>query len=111
MSQFLTMLSLGGIDLAAVSTEHEAALLELATFKPVHLASMFAGLLTQPDLQANCIRLEALVHLSLAIGNGTRNPSSSIVASTFSELGRGMTGRFEDPAEDVFVSLIVTPQG
>lgn len=111
MSQFLTMFGLGGVDLAAVSTEHEAALQELAQFKPVHLASMFGGLLSQSDLQANCIRLEALVHLSLAIGNGVKNPSSKIVASTFSELGRGMLGRLEDPAEDVFVSLVMTPHG
>ncbi|WP_432284203.1 hypothetical protein SLT36_20680 [Aminobacter sp. BA135] len=107
----LPTFGLGGIDLAYVAKEHEIALRYLSQFKPVQLAAIFGGLLTQPILQANCVRLEALVHLSLAIGNGPKKPSSRVVAPVFSELGRGMTGRLEDPAEDIFVSLVVTPRG
>ncbi|TPK57426.1 MULTISPECIES: zinc chelation protein SecC [unclassified Mesorhizobium] len=105
------MFGFGGMNLANVAKEHEIALGKLSQFQPVQLAAIFGGLLTQPILQANCVRLEALVHLSLAIGNGSKKPSSKVVGPIFAELGRGMTGRLEDPAEDIFVSLIVTPRG
>ncbi|MDQ6438079.1 hypothetical protein RB623_28840 [Mesorhizobium sp. LHD-90] len=78
MSELLAMAGLGGINLETVSAEHEAALRKLAQFQPVQLAAVFGGLLTQPVLQANCVRLEALAHLSLALGNGPTKPSAKV---------------------------------
>lgn len=110
MSRFMAMAGFG-VDLGTVSGQHEAALRRLSHFDPIQLAASFGGLLMQPNLQANCVRLEALVHLSLALGNGRELPSLRVVADIFEELGKGFAGRMEDPAEDVFVSLIVTPRG
>jgi hypothetical protein len=101
----------GALSLSAISSENKRLLAEIDEFDPLRLASSFSGLLTVPELQSNCIRLETLVHLALAQGQGRRKPSDKIVARLFNQLGDGSVGRQEDPAEDVFVSLIATPRG
>ncbi len=75
------------------------------------MAACFGGLLTVSELQSNCGRLEVLTHLCFALARGTRKPTKKIVARLFKVLGDGMIGMQEDPAEDVFVSLIVTERG
>jgi hypothetical protein len=64
-----------------------------------------------PELQSNCIRLEALAHLSLLRGRGHRKPNDKVIARLFADFGKGWLGLQEDPAEDVSVSLIRTPRG
>jgi hypothetical protein len=49
--------------------------------------------------------------LALAFGGSDRRPSDKIASRLFSALGNGISGRQEDHAEDVFVSLIRTPRG
>jgi hypothetical protein len=83
----------------------------LAVLDPVLTAATFGGLLTAPELQASAFRLEALVHLSLAHGNGRDAQSDKLVAELFQFLGNGFCGRMEDPAEDVFVGAIRSPWG
>ncbi|MFP1631950.1 hypothetical protein ACLB6G_09455 [Zhengella sp. ZM62] len=101
----------GGLDLRSIYNEHKDALSELSSFDPLRLAASFGGLLTQPDLQSNCVRIEALVHLAFALGDGNRSPNRKIIGRLFHVLGEGWTGRSEDPAEDVFVSLVASPRG
>ncbi len=103
--------SVGAVPVATVIEEHREALACMADFDPLRLAATFAGLLTVPELQSNCIRLEALVHISLAVGLGRRKPVDKVVARLFHEIGTERLGRQEDPAEDVFVSLIRSPRG
>ncbi len=107
----LPSLGFGKVPLKAIINEHQQLFSTLNEYDPLRLATAFSGLLTVPELQSNCIRLEALVHISLALGRGSRKPTDKIVSSLFTELGKGTTGRHEDPAEDVFVSLISTPRG
>jgi hypothetical protein len=102
---------IGVVPLRPIADEHQQALSALGSFDPLRLAATFAGLLTVPEVQSNCIRLEVLVHLSLAFGGGNRKPNDKIVSRLFSDFGKGIAGRQEDPAEDVFVSLIRTPHG
>jgi hypothetical protein len=45
------------------------------------------------------------------MGRGSRKPSAVIVKKVFGKLREGVAGRAEDPAEDIFVSLVVTPRG
>lgn len=80
-------------------------------FDPVKLAATFGGLLTVPELQSNCLRLEVLVHLSLALGHGERKPNDALIKEAFGTLDEGWCGRCEDPAEDVFAASIATPRG
>lgn len=77
----------------------------------VETASRFAVLLTAPELQANCIRLEAMVHLALTYCEGAATPTVQFIERSFRRLGEGYCGRMEDPSEDVFVSLVNTPYG
>jgi hypothetical protein len=102
---------IGTVPLQPIISENEKLLRELVSFDPLRLAATFSGLLTMPELQSNCVRLEILVHLALALGGGQRKPTDKIVARLFSKTGDGIAGRQEDPAEDVFVSLIATPRG
>lgn len=83
---------------------------DLRTFHPIRLAATFGGLLLQPSLQSNCFRLEALVHLSMALGNGDQPATSAVLRKGFSAVGRSH-GSTEDPPEDVFVGNIVSSRG
>jgi hypothetical protein len=67
--------TVGSIPLGPIASVHEPVLAGLAEFDPLRLAATFSGLLTVPELQSNCVRLEALVHLTLALGRGKRKPN------------------------------------
>ena len=101
----------GAVSLASIASENSAMLRELETLDPVKAACTFAGLLTEPELQSNCLRLEAIVHLSLAYCRGERKPTPKLASRLFTAVGEGICGRAEDPAEDVFVTSIATLRG
>ena len=107
----LPFLGMGHLRLKPFADEHHALLAQLEEYDPLRLAASFAGLLTVPALQSNCLRLEILVHLALTHCHGSRKPNDKLVSRLFTALGEGMAGRYEDPSEDVFVTLIRTPRG
>src|SRR5208283_176314 len=90
---------------------HPKLISELKTMDPARTAATFAGLLTFPELQANCFRIEVLVHLAIACCDGRSGPTTSFLRRSFEQLGNGFCGKIEDPAEDIFVSLVNTPNG
>ncbi|MGC2530359.1 MAG: hypothetical protein WA639_21640 [Candidatus Acidiferrum sp.] len=94
-----------------IASAHPEVIEELKRFEPIATAAAFASLLTIPQLQSNCFRIEALVHLAIAYCQGASAPTQEVVLRAFEQLGRGICGRMEDPAEDVFVSLVNTSQG
>jgi hypothetical protein len=104
-------LQTGEIALGAILAENEEFCAEIRDFDPIELASCFAGLLTVPELQSSCVRLEVLVHIVLGLGQGQRKPTDKTISYLFSKLGEGIAGRVEDPAEDVFVSSVGTHRG
>jgi hypothetical protein len=83
----------------------------LSIYEPIYTAGIFGGLLTEPALQCNCCRLEALSHFAIAFSEGTRKPSKTAISTWFSGMSAGICGRFEDPSEDVFASVVTTPRG
>lgn len=85
-----------------------AGLREMA---PLEAAATFAGLLALPQLQASCLRLEVMVHIALAYAGGSSMPTGEFLRENFERMGKGYCGLAEDPAEDVFVSLVNTPRG
>ncbi len=97
--------------LSAITAEDIALFNQLRSFDPVLSAATFGGLLLLPELQSNCIRLEALAHISLAMGSGELPPNDMLVKRLFARTGKGLCGRLEDPAEDVFVTSITSPRG
>lgn len=83
---------------------------EIRKFHPVKLASTFGGLLTQRSLQSNCLRLETLAHLSIALGEGSRAATPDVLIRGFVSVG-SVCGHLEDPPEDVFVGNIGSERG
>ena len=94
-----------------IRDEHSDLIRLLGPLHPVKAAAAFSGLLTQPNLQGNCLRLEVLVHLCVAECRGRKTPPASTVAQAFRAIGSGRCGRAEDPAEDVFVSNVMSERG
>ena len=77
-----------------------------------HTSSRLASLLTVPSLHANTIRLEILVHLAVLHCRGKRKPTLSDVDRWLNKsLGDTSIVMAEDPAEDVFITNVSTPNG
>lgn len=100
----------GSLGLRQIAAQCKPLVRDLRGFHPVRLAATYAGLLLQPSLQTNCLRLEALVHLSVAFGDGLQSATSPILLRGFSAIGLAY-GHLEDPAEDVFVGNISSRRG
>lgn len=101
----------GHLSAADLIRAHPELVQEMSSFDPIKTAGTFGGLLLEPRLQANCLRLEALVHLALFVCKGKRKPGRKQIQRWFRILGSGRCGMLEDPAEDVFVSNIETSRG
>ncbi len=92
-------------------TEHATTKRILSQTNPEDATLLFASLLLNPKYQANCVRLEALIHLSLTAADGTCKMLPDKAQECFDDLGTGRCGTREDPIEDVFVNLVVTDRG
>ncbi|MFD1767084.1 hypothetical protein ACFSAG_09530 [Sphingorhabdus buctiana] len=101
----------GEVKLNSISERYPALTKRLTVLDPLATVATFSGLLLQPELQSNCLRIETLIHLALAVGNGKQTPNPKLVADGFNQLGNGLCGSMEDPAEDVFVSSVRSPRG
>ena len=66
-----------------------------------------SGLLLDPEFQSSSVRLEALVHASLANSRGRQSPSHSQLSASFNLLRNTQFGLQEDPAEDVMVANVI----
>lgn len=85
---------------------------ELRSFHPFRSAALVAGLLTQPALQANTLRIELLIHLLVAFSVGSRKPSRREITRWLNfELGSTVFTLIEDPPEDVFLSNVAKSEG
>ena len=91
--------------------EHDTTKQLLAGVKSIDSSLLFASLLLHPKYQANCVRLEALVHLAITTTGGNGEFSLSNAQRCFDDLGEGSCGIREDPIEDVFVNVVVTERG
>lgn len=94
-----------------IADAHPGIIQELKNFEAIATAAAFASLLATPQLQSNCFRIEALVHLAITHCEGTSAPLQEVILRAFEQIGHGICGLMEDPAEDVFVSLVNTSQG
>src|SRR6266540_1208715 len=98
-----------GRKISAATNERPKLKVELERFDPLTSAALVSGLLTEPSLQSNTVRIELLIHLLLAFGRGNRNPGEREIARWInSELGATVFALMEDPPEDVFVSNVTT---
>jgi hypothetical protein len=85
---------------------------DIAPFNKVSMLKRSAGLLTLPELSANSVRIETLVHLSLIYAQGNKIPTRTLFKRVLNDsMGNSMIANMEDPIEDVFVSNIQTSHG
>ncbi|MES2048145.1 MAG: zinc chelation protein SecC [Pseudomonadota bacterium] len=82
----------------------------LRAVHPIKIAATYGALLTQKRLQPNCLRLEALVHLCVAIGQGSSSPTTQLLRQGYTAIGHAC-GYMEDPPEDIFVGNIYSKRG
>jgi hypothetical protein len=94
-----------------IAEAHEDVVRDVGLVDGVQAAATFGGLMLLPELQANHLRLQALVHLSISDGSGLSSPDRSFVQSSFERLGQGWAGVMEDPSEDVFSAVVQTDSG
>ena len=81
----------------------------LKKYDPESAIPLLSGLLTMPELEANTMRIETLVHLSVAHCQGNiRIRSADIDILLNGHLGKTQVATIEDPPEDVFVTNIET---
>ncbi len=84
----------------------------LVGYSPRATIARTSGLLTAPELQANTIRLELLVHLAVAHCAGKKKPTYGEFGRWLNDhLGQADIPRLEDPVEDVFITNVGTPDG
>lgn len=94
------------------SAETEKLARVLAKYAPRATVARSAGLLTVPNLQANTVRLEVLVHLAVAYCAGNKKPGYVELGRWLNQyLGQTQMAMWEDPIEDVFVTNVNTPEG
>ena len=74
--------------------------------------TQLSGLLTAPNLQANTVRIEIMVHLAVAHCHGPNKPGLTEIDGWLNrQLGATDFAALEDPVEDVFVTNVETPEG
>ena len=78
-----------------IASAHPEVIEELKRFEPIATAAAFGSLLTIPQLQSNCFRIEVLVHLAIAYCQGTSAPTQEVILRAFEQLGRGICGRMD----------------
>jgi hypothetical protein len=84
----------------------------ITTWKRSFVVSVLAGLLTEPRYHANGIRLDWLQRLVFSKSKGQKKPGSEEISRALNAgLDRAKVLRLEDPSEDLFSELIITPQG
>ena len=94
----------------------EARLAKLATrldkFDKAATLAMLGGLLTDPELHANTVRVEVLIHLVTLRSDGSVKPTAAQLREWLNDILRAdHVGHQEDPPEDVFVANVVSGAG
>ena len=90
-----------------VAKDNKALVRALRKYDPNVAVPLIASLLTVPNHQSNCLRLELLASLAWRHCNGRERPSIAKAARWFRTIGNSRSTLGEDPAEDVFTSLAI----
>ncbi|MBE0533618.1 MAG: hypothetical protein IH626_22570 [Rhodospirillales bacterium] len=94
------------VSIQEIANDNKVLVRELATYDPGNAIPLLASLLTLPDYQSHCIRLEILVALAVLYCKGRKKPNTAHAMRWFFQIGKSKAVAGEDPAEDVFVSLV-----
>jgi hypothetical protein len=105
------MFASANVTVADIQAGHLNDVNQLSKMDKLIATSTFAALLAAPQLQANAYRLEALVHIAAATSSGRQYLTSEFARKVFKRFGNGICGRLEDPAEDLFTTVVHSSRG
>ena len=90
-----------------VAKEEKALVRDLSSYDPRSAVPLIASLMTIPKYQSNCLRLEILTVLAWRHCKGKKKANIGQAVRWFHAIGRSRSAYGEDPAEDVFSSLLI----
>ena len=99
------------VTIEEIAKENKSLIRDLSKYDPTSAIPLLASLLTLPELQSHCIRLEILVALAVVHCQGRKKANINKAVRWFSNIGESKCVYGEDPAEDVFVSLLHDKNG
>jgi hypothetical protein len=99
------------VTIEEIAKENKFLIRDLSRYDPTVTIPLLASLLTLPKLQSHCIRLEILVALAVVHCRGRKKANINQAVRWFFQVGKSQCVAGEDPAEDVFVSLVQDRNG
>jgi len=99
------------VTIEEIAKENKLLVRDLSRYDPAVAVPLLASLLTLPEYQSSCIRLEILVALAVLHCRGRKKASVNEAVRWFFQIGKSRCVSGEDPAEDVFVSLVQDGNG
>ena len=99
------------VSIREIAEENVFLVKDLSLFDQKSTIPLIGSLLTIPEYQSNCIRLEILTALAVVFCKGKKKAKISDLIRWFSQVGKSNCVIGEDPAEDVFVSLVHDSRG
>lgn len=99
------------VTIEEITKENKSLIHDLSKYDPTVSVPLLASLLTLPEYQSHCIRLEILVALAVVHCRGRKKANITQAVRWFSLIGKSKCVMGEDPAEDVFVSLVQNGNG
>ena len=94
------------VTIQEIAEDNKELVRDLSTYDPTVAVPLLAGLLTLPNYQSHCIRLEILVALAVVHCHGRKKAHIDQAIRWFSQISKSRCVTAEDQAEDVFVSLV-----
>ncbi len=99
------------VSVQEIADDNKSLVSDLSSYNPATAIPLLASLLTLPEYQSQCIRLEILVTLAIVFCEGRKRANIGDTERWFSQIGKSRCVVGEDPTEDIFVSLVHDQKG
>ena len=99
------------VTIEQIAEDNKVLIRDLSDYDPSTAIPLLASLLTLPGYHSHCIRFEILVILAVVYCHGRKKACIQQAVRWFYLIGKSRCVIGEDPAEDVFVSLVRDGRG